>query len=255
MRVALAAVLVGLLCGAAEARKAKRVRRSHRVHHMKVTREQGRTESLAAWPGGEGSLRFGTPEGTGVPEIDRLVVDHPSVGVPVADPVADIDLASGRRLASDDRPEGAAAGLLRSRTDPVERLRDAAAPLLGSPYRTGGSDTAGFDCSGFVLTVLQKFGASVSGRSSNEFWKQGDPVDRDSLQAGDLLFFSDHTRRIGHVAIYLADGKFVHASIQKGVTVSEMDEKYYSRRYKGARRIDEFSRNLRLVPTEGMGIF
>jgi cell wall-associated NlpC family hydrolase len=50
-------------------------------------------------------------------------------------------------------------------------------------------------------------------------------VEKTRLQTGDLLFFSDNSRSIGHVAIYLADGKFVHATTGKGVIVSHLDEK------------------------------
>jgi cell wall-associated NlpC family hydrolase len=154
-----------------------------------------------------------------------------------------MELPSGR-MASEQRPAGLSAGLVFSSTDPVQKLKAVAEPLLGSPYRTGGAATTGFDCSGLVLTLLRSFGQAIAGRSSPEFWKQGSPVDKARLQAGDLLFFSDHSRSIGHVAMYLSDGKFVHASVGKGVIVSELDEDYYRRRYKGARRLTDFARQL-----------
>lgn len=252
MRLAFAAIAIGLLAGAAEAKKAKHAHRGHRAHKMKVTREQAKTESLAAWPGARLDPR---PNTVGNPELDRLLAVHPPLGAPARDPVAAVRIPSDRPMAVASRPEGPARGTIPSATDPVQRLRSVAEPLLGSPYRTGGSDTTGFDCSGFVLTLLRKFGSTISGRSSPEFWKQGEPVEKDSLQVGDLVFFSDHSRRIGHVAMYLADGKFVHASIQKGVIVSELDEKYYARRYKGARRLDDFARSLREPPPATVAAF
>ena len=244
-------LLVGLAASAAEAKKSKKIHRtSHRTHRMRISKADARAKSLASWPGA--AARVAPPgsaaaaDRTGVPELDRLLADKPPVGSNLADPVPDVDLSSGRKLATDKRPADFPSGMLSSMTDPVERLRQAAAPYLGAPYRTGGSDTTGFDCSGFVLKLVHRFGAILTGRSSPDFWRQGQPVERDSLQAGDLLFFSDHSRHIGHVAIYLADGKFVHATLQQGVVVSEMEEKYYKRRYKGARRLEDFSRNLRV---------
>lgn len=122
---------------------------------------------------------------------------------------------------------------------PLERIRSISDPLIGSPYRSGGNGERGFDCSGFVLTVAKAFGITLKGRSSPSYWTLGEPVEETDLQAGDLVFFSDHTRRIGHVGIYLENGRFVHASVQSGVIESAIEERYYRRRYKGARRIPE----------------
>lgn len=122
---------------------------------------------------------------------------------------------------------------------PLERIRAVSDPLIGSPYRTGGNGERGFDCSGFVQNVAKAFGITLKGRSSPSYWTLGEAVDETELQAGDLVFFSDHTRRIGHVGIYLESGRFVHASVQSGVIESAIEERYYRRRYKGARRIPE----------------
>lgn len=122
---------------------------------------------------------------------------------------------------------------------PLERIRSISDPLIGSPYRSGGNGERGFDCSGFVLAVTKAFGITLKGRSSPSYWTLGEPVEESELQAGDLVFFSDHSRRIGHVGIYLENGRFVHASVQSGVIESAIEEKYYRRRYKGARRIPE----------------
>jgi hypothetical protein len=221
--------------------EAKKVHRAHKPRKMRVSREQAKTESLAAWP--DKAHRIFQIDPIGVPELDRLLADRPPLGVAVTDSMDDMDLPVGR-MASETRPAGLFAGLICSATDPVQKLKAVAEPMLGSPYRTGGEATSGFDCSGLVLTLLRSFGQAIAGRSSPEFWKQGEPVDKSRLQAGDLLFFSDHHRSIGHVAMYLSDGKFVHASVGKGVIVSELDEAYYRSRYKGARRLTEFARRL-----------
>lgn len=252
MKLAFAAIAIGLLAGVADAKKAKHAHRGHHVRKTRVSREQAKTESLASWPK-TGPTRV--HEKVGEPELDRLLADRPPVGIPVADPVADLAIPADRPMASAPRPDVHPHDLLAKLTDPVQKLKSVAEPFLGSPYRSGGSDTTGFDCSGFVLTVLRRFGTTIAGRSSPEFWKQGAPVSKDSLRTGDLLFFSDHTRKIGHVAMYLAEGKFVHATIQKGVIVSEMVEKYYDRRFKGARRLEDFSRSLHESATTTVAAF
>jgi hypothetical protein len=232
----LAAVLLPTLA------HAKKVHHGHRSRKMRVSREQAKSVSLAAWP--DQARRVFQIEPIGVPELDRLLTDRPPLGVAVVDPTEGMDIPSGR-MASETRPAGLSGGLTFSaKEDPVQKLKMVAEPLLGSPYRSGGAATTGFDCSGLVLTLLRSFGQAISGRSSPEFWKQGAPVDKDRLQAGDLLFFSDHHRLIGHVAMYLSDGKFVHASVGSGVIVSGLDEDYYRRRYKGARRLTEFAHKL-----------
>lgn len=231
MRIGIFLLVFAFVATEAEARKS-------RIRKPKVSRAQAKTESLAAWPG-----RFETdsrPQPVGVPEIDRLLADRPCLGVSVIEP--DIELVD-RALSKDGQPTGVAGAFLGT-LDPVQRIRAVAEPLLGTPYRTGGSSEKGIDCSGFVQAVLKGLGQDIQGRSSGEYWKQGVSVDKNHLQTGDLLFFSDHTRSIGHVAIYLADGKFVHATVGKGVIVSQLDEKYYLAHYKGARRLGGFLEKL-----------
>lgn len=217
--------------------KTKKVRKRY-------SREAIQKESIAAWPTlTEIDSRIAA---IGVPELDRLLVDRPPLGSPVADdPLSGMDRGSGP-MASTERSAGVASVAFPDpATDPLERLRKVAGPLLGAPYRSGGESMEGFDCSGFVRTVLKAFGQNLNGRSSTEYYKQGVPVDKDRLQTGDLLFFADHHRSIGHVGIYLAEGKFVHASVGKGVIVSALDEKYYRAKYKAARRHDSFAEALR----------
>lgn len=169
---------------------------------------------------------------TGNAELDRILGDRPA---PEAwtDSVLSVPAPSVARAvaASTDTPW--------SGETPVERLRSVAERWLGTRYRSGGNGENGLDCSGFVNRVLLTFGIRLTGRSSPSFWTQGEEVDQQDLQPGDMVFFSDGSRRIGHVGLYLENGTFVHASVAKGVMVSALDEKYYRRRYKGARRIPE----------------
>lgn len=169
---------------------------------------------------------------TGNAELDRILCERPA---PEAwtDSVLTIPSPSVARVAplSAETPW--------TGETPVDRLRSVAERWLGTRYRTGGNGENGLDCSGFVNRVLLTFGIRLAGRSSPSFWTQGEQVDQQDLQPGDMVFFSDGSRKIGHVGLYLENGTFVHASVAKGVMVSALDEKYYRRRYKGARRIPE----------------
>ncbi len=125
-------------------------------------------------------------------------------------------------------------------------LREASAPLryalslIGAPYKFGGKDPkAGVDCSGFVRHVYKQTADRDLPHNAAKISQAGDPVEKSDLQPGDLVFFNTLRRSVSHVGIYAGDGKFVHASSThtKKVMVSSMDEKYWARRFAGARRL------------------
>ncbi len=112
--------------------------------------------------------------------------------------------------------------------------------LIGSPYKMGGSDPAkGVDCSGFVRHVYRESASVDLPHNAKEISKTGTAVAKEDVKPGDLVFFNTLKRPFSHVGIYAGDGKFVHASSRrsKQVTVSDMTESYWARRYQGARRI------------------
>ncbi len=111
--------------------------------------------------------------------------------------------------------------------------------LIGVNYRFGGSSIEhGFDCSGFVRYVFTEAVALELPRSSTAMARLGKAVDRDQLEPGDLLFYNTMRRRASHVAIYLGDGRFVHApSKGKQVEIVEMSDSYWKKRFNGARRL------------------
>ena len=119
----------------------------------------------------------------------------------------------------------------------VQRIRQAADPYLGIPYKGRRRGVEGYDCSGFVRALLGDFGVTLSGRSSQDYYLLGDPISPENLQPGDLVFFSDNARRVGHVGLYVDSGVFVHSALSKGITYTRMDEAWYQRRYQGARRV------------------
>lgn len=118
-----------------------------------------------------------------------------------------------------------------------EHLVKTAKSFIGVPYLWAGtSPESGFDCSGFTMTVYQLNGLNLP-RSSLEQFDAGVPVGRNGLSKGDLVFFSTTGgNKVSHVGIYLGDGTFVHAPGKgKRIRVDSMAEKYYSKRFVGAR--------------------
>ena len=109
---------------------------------------------------------------------------------------------------------------------------------LGTPYVYGGASPKGFDCSGLVYYVYGQYGYSLQRGAGSQYRTDGKHVDKDELQPGDLVFFSDNVDPIGHVGMYIGDGQFIHASTGKGqVIITDLDSYYYAEHYTGAKRI------------------
>ena len=105
-------------------------------------------------------------------------------------------------------------------------------------YRRGGrAPGTGFDCSGFVHYVFANvLGLDLPGDSAGQF-SSGTQVARAQMQAGDLVFFHIHGKRVSHVGIYLGDDRFIHApTTGERVKVNSLGENYWARRFAGARR-------------------
>lgn len=110
--------------------------------------------------------------------------------------------------------------------------------FLGTPYRWGGESAArGFDCSGLTMTVYRLNGLALPRNSRSQF-QTGTRIKRENLEKGDLVFFAtDGRRRVSHVGIYTGQNQFVHAPGRgKRIRISSMANKYYKRRFLGARR-------------------
>jgi peptidoglycan DL-endopeptidase CwlO len=107
----------------------------------------------------------------------------------------------------------------------------------GVPYRLGGADPNGFDCSGLVWYVYAQHGLAMP-RTVEEQYRVGATVDPARLEAGDLVFFSTTSRGASHVGIMIGGDSFVHAPASNGVVrVERLGSSYWSQRYLGARRV------------------
>jgi len=114
--------------------------------------------------------------------------------------------------------------------------------LQGAPYRNGGSEPSGFDCSGFVWYVFDQHGIPLP-RTVTEQFQLGSHVDKGDVHAGDLVFFDTSGPGLSgahatHVGISIGGDEFVHAPSTKGqVRVERLGSGYWSARFLEARRV------------------
>jgi cell wall-associated NlpC family hydrolase len=124
--------------------------------------------------------------------------------------------------------------------------------FYGAPYRSGGADPTGVDCSGLVQAAFQRAGVNLP-RTVTQQFNAGDAIGLDGLRFGDVVFFNRfcQTRKhdlflagilppaqaeeVCHNGIYIGGGRFVHAS-PKGVFVSRLDADVWRLSFMGARR-------------------
>jgi cell wall-associated NlpC family hydrolase len=116
-------------------------------------------------------------------------------------------------------------------------LSGTALSLRGAPYKDGGMDPTGFDCSGFVRYVYEQHGVAMP-RQVREQFRVGKNVDRDQLEPGDLVFFSTVAPGASHVGIVIGGDQFVHAPSERGVVrVESLTQQYWASRFIGAKRV------------------
>lgn len=110
---------------------------------------------------------------------------------------------------------------------------------LGTPYRYGGKDRSGTDCSGMVMSVFEIAAGIKLPRDSRAQREWCPKIEKSKLRKGDLVFFSSKTGggNVSHVGIYIADGDFIHASTSRGVIISNLSDKYYDQHYHSAGRV------------------
>ena len=123
---------------------------------------------------------------------------------------------------------------------PVVEPVELAADLIGRPYVWGAEGPNAFDCSGLMQYIFARIDIDLPRRAIDQS-RTGEAVGRRRLQRGDLVFFSDDTRRslVTHVGIYEGDRVMINASSRAGrVRRDDLDDEFWADRFMFARRID-----------------
>jgi cell wall-associated NlpC family hydrolase len=102
---------------------------------------------------------------------------------------------------------------------------------MNVPYKYGGNDKQGVDCSGFVKAIYLSVYKINLPRTTKELFNKSSPIKKENLQEGDLVFFKITGNDVSHVGIYLKENQFVHASSSKGVVVNLLNNPYYESRF------------------------
>ena len=109
--------------------------------------------------------------------------------------------------------------------------------FMGVSYVFGGTTPAGFDCSGLLQYVFKMNGLTIPRLADEQYNSLGRAAKLNQLTAGDLVFFTTYTSGVSHCGIYVGDGKFLHASSSRGVTISNLSDEYWRTRFVGARKL------------------
>lgn len=119
-------------------------------------------------------------------------------------------------------------------------LAEAARGWLGTPYRYGGADRNGTDCSGLVMALYQSVCATKLPRTTVEQKSYCTTVARNKARIGDLMFFGSGKSggQVSHVGLYIGEGEMIHASSSRGVMVSKVDTGYWGDRFRSVGRVD-----------------
>lgn len=107
----------------------------------------------------------------------------------------------------------------------------------GTRYCIGGSTMNCIDCSAFTQIIMKEIYNIQLPRTSQEQFNMMQPIPIDELQEGDLVFFNTGGRGISHVGVYVQNNKFLHASTSQGVTISDLNDKYWNPKFRGGGRM------------------
>jgi cell wall-associated NlpC family hydrolase len=152
----------------------------------------------------------------------KLIVKETVVENPIANVAANIE----------QKIENKETNTVRN-ADFIDQLISKASENIGTRYRSGGTTTEGFDCSGFMYYTFSNYDIKLP-RSSVEMASYGSKIDVQNAQKGDLIFFKTRgSSRINHVGMVVEvledEIKFIHSATHGGVIISSTKESYYER--------------------------
>jgi cell wall-associated NlpC family hydrolase len=107
---------------------------------------------------------------------------------------------------------------------------------IGTRYKLGGTTKEGIDCSALMQILFTSLYGVTLPRTAREQFGFSRRISRTELKEGDLVFFNT-VGGVSHVGMYLQNNKFIHAS-SNGVTISDLYEDYWLRRFVGVGRVD-----------------
>ena len=110
-----------------------------------------------------------------------------------------------------------------------KKLIETMTTWLGVPYKYGGDNKAGCDCSGLVKSIFKEVYNKDLFRSAMDQMKNVRVIIRSELAIGDLVFFKTIGDKVSHVGIYIGENKFIHASSTRGVVINSLEEAYYKK--------------------------
>jgi cell wall-associated NlpC family hydrolase len=165
--------------------------------------------------------------------VDYLLIIKKGVGASNSQPIVAASSQSADDVEIKDIPAG--------NSEKADFLIQKASEHLGTRYRSGGSTSAGYDCSGLMFSTFQNIDMTLP-RSSYEMAGYGVKINKVQAQKGDLIFFATFGgRRVSHVGMVteVTNGeiKFIHSSTGSGVIVSSLNEPYYARTFVQVNRV------------------
>ena len=110
----------------------------------------------------------------------------------------------------------------------------------GTKYCMGGDSKNCIDCSAFTGHIMEDIYHVKLPRTAQEQYNVCDKIDQSELKEGDLVFFHTGGKRsksITHVGVYIANNRFANASTNGGVTISDLNDPYWKKRFKAAGRV------------------
>ena len=194
----------------------------------------------------ESLFKISKQYGVAVSELQRLNSDIPS-GLPVGyNLIIKKGSDESKIVASTSDPKSTisadeAKQLALMYSSKANYLIAKASENLGTPYRSGGITSAGFDCSGLMFATFKNIDMILP-RSSYEMANYGKKVDKSTAQKGDLIFFATFGgRKVSHVGMITEilddEIKFIHSSTQSGVIISSTKEDYYAKNFVQINRV------------------